>query len=66
MKNDPHIITLRYRTACACGLRLERGDAAVVYPLERKVVCMDCGQPDIIACREEDRTRWDGESDGGI
>ena len=61
MRSDPKVITLRYKATCGCGARLERGDAGVWYPLERKLVCMNCGQPDVIACDEEDRPRWDGE-----
>lgn len=36
MNNDPRIITLRRSAACGCGVKLERGTAAVWYPLDRK------------------------------
>ena len=42
--SDPYWITARFRSVCACGQPIQRGDRAFYYPRTRKAVCEGCGR----------------------
>ena len=55
---DPKRVTAQHPFTCHCGYRVGKGEPAVFYPRGHKLVCTDCGDPDIQACRVEDGTSY--------